>query len=392
MGNLNKIVVASDSFKGSATSAQIAEAVAEGVCGVMSHCQVVKVPVGDGGEGTVEALVAATGGRLVECRVQGPLGGEIDAVYGSLPGGTAVIELASAAGLALLSPEERDPLHTTTYGVGQLISDALTRGCRDILLCIGGSATNDGGTGILSALGYIFRDSTGNAVEPCGASLGYIHSIDTSGAMKELEECTFTVACDVDNPFFGSEGAARIFAAQKGADAAAVELLDSGLQHFAQVLFKETGIDVATIPGAGAAGGVGGGLAAMLGACLRPGIEMVLDTIGFDRILDNADLVITGEGSLDAQTVMGKTPCGVMRRARRKGIPAIAIGGSISDTSALNEAGFTAIFSLLPSPASLAEAMRKEFTLDNVRRTAEQLMRTISAFCNRCDGDAPRKP
>lgn len=384
--------MASDSFKGCATSSQIAEAVAEGVHRVMPDCEVVKVPVGDGGEGTAEALVAATGGSLVNCRVRGSLGGEVEAAYGILPANAAVIEMASAAGLTLLKPEERDPLRTSTYGVGQLISDAISHGCREILLCIGGSATNDGGIGILSALGYTFRDSVGNAVEPCGASLGDIRCIDASGAMKVLAECTFTVACDVNNPFFGPEGAARVFASQKGADAATVELLDDGLRHFAQVLFKTTGIDVAAMPGAGAAGGVGGGLAAMLGARLRPGIEMVLDTIGFDLILDGADLVITGEGSLDGQTAMGKTPCGVMRRARSMGIPVIAIGGSISDTSVLNEAGFTAIFPLLPYPASLAEAMRTEFTLDNVRRTAGQLMRTISAFCNRCDGDDLRTP
>lgn len=380
MGELRKIVVASDSFKGSATSSQIAWAVATGVHRVMPGCDVVKVPVGDGGEGTVEALVAATGGRQVKCRVLGPLGGVIDASYGILPGGSAVIEMASAAGLTLLKPDERDPLHTTTYGVGQLIAAAISRGCRDILLCIGGSATNDGGTGILSALGYAFRDSAGNAVVPCGASLGSIRAIDGSGAMKGLVECTFTVACDVDNPFFGPKGAAHVFAPQKGADAAVVELLDDGLHHFAQVLLKATDTDVATIPGAGAAGGVGGGLAAMLGARLRPGIEMVLDRIGFDRILDGADLVITGEGSLDAQTARGKTPYGVMQRARRRSIPVIAIGGSVSDTAALNDAGFTAILPLLPHPATLAEAMRTEFTLNNISRTISQLMRTISAF------------
>lgn len=372
--------MAPDSFKGCATSSQIADAVAEGVHRVMPDCEVVKVQVGDGGEGTVEALVAATGGSLVNCRVSGPLGGDVEAAYGILPAKAAVIEMASAAGLTLLKPEERDPLCTSTYGVGQLISDAISHGCREILLCIGGSATNDGGIGILSALGYTFRDSVGNAMEPCGSSLGSIRAIDGSDAMKELAECTFTVACDVNNPFFGPEGAARVFASQKGADAATVELLDDGLRHFAQVLLKTTGIDVAAMPGAGAAGGVGGGLAAMLGARLRPGIEMVLDTIGFDLILDGADLVITGEGSLDGQTAMGKTPYGVMRRARSMGIPVIAIGGSVLDTAALNEGGFTAIFPLLPYPATLAEAMRTEFTLANIRRTISQLMRTISVF------------
>lgn len=380
MGNLRKIVVAADSFKGSATSLQIADAVADGVQSVLPHCEVVKVPLGDGGEGTVEALLAATCGQRIRCRTYDPLRRRIDASYGILPGGTAVIEMASAAGLALLKPEECDPMLTSTYGVGQLISDALNRGCRDILLCIGGSATNDGGTGILSALGYVFRDAEGNPVEPIGASLGDIHSIDTSAAMKALAECTFTVACDVDNPFFGPNGAARVFAPQKGADAGAVERLDEGLHHFAQVLLKASGTDVADLPGAGAAGGVGGGLTAMLGARLCPGIEMMLDAIGFDRILDDADLVITGEGSLDAQTMMGKTPFGVMRRATKKCVPVIAIGGSVSDTYLLNEAGFTAIFPLLPYPAPLAEAMRTEFTMDNVRRTTGQLMRTITVF------------
>lgn len=373
-------MVAADSFKGSATSMQIARAAAEGVRGVMPGCEVVEVPVGDGGEDTISAIVAATAGKWVHCRVHGPLHGPTDARYGLLPDGTAAIELAEAAGLPMLRPDERNPMLTTTYGVGQLIADAIARGCRNILLCIGGSATNDAGIGILSALGYRFLDADGREVPPCGGSLINIARIDDSDVPAEVKGCRMTVACDVQNPFCGPRGAAYVFAPQKGADDAMMKELDLGLRHFADVILRATGIDVADMPGAGAAGGVGGALAALLGARLCPGIEMVLDAIGFDRTLQGADLVITGEGRIDSQTAMGKTPYGVLLRARSQGIPVIAIGGSVAETDALIKAGFTAVMPLLPSPASLAEAMDVEFTLANVRRTVSQILRIIAAF------------
>lgn len=381
MGTLRKTVVAVDSFKGSASSRQIARAAAEGIHGVMPGCEVAEVPVGDGGEDTAGAIVASTGGRWVECRVSGPLyKKDVAARYGVLSDGTAVIEMASAAGLTLIKPVERQPMITTTYGVGQMIADAMRRGYRKFLLCIGGSATNDAGIGMLAALGCRFLDTYGNEVPPCGISLSLIDKIDRSNIDKRIAGCTFTVACDVQNPFYGPDGAAYVFAPQKGADREEVRILDDGLRHFAAVLKDSTGVDVSAMPGAGAAGGMGGGMVAMLGATLKPGIEMVLDAIHFDSLLEDADLVITGEGRIDAQTSMGKTPYGVMQRARRLNIPTIAIGGSVAETDALTAAGFTAVLPLLPSPTSLSEAMDIDFTLRNVRRTVGQLMRIIGAY------------
>lgn len=380
MRELKKIVVAADSFKGSATSVQIARAAAEGIHSVWPGCEVVGVPVGDGGEDTVEAIVTATQGRWIECRVHGPLHGYVDARYGLLPDGTAAIELAAAAGLPLVAQEERDPSLTTTFGVGQMIADAIGRGCRDILLCIGGSATNDAGTGLLAALGYRFLDTGGHEVTPCGASLSLIERIDDANVAEEVKACHFTVACDVRNPFYGPDGAAHVFAPQKGADAEMTEMLDNGLHRFADVIRLATGTDISAVQGAGAAGGVGGALMALLGARLRPGIEMVLDAIGFDRVIEDADMVITGEGRIDTQTAMGKTAYGVMLRSRRRGIPVIAIGGAVTETDALNRAGFTAVLPLPPYPVTLEEAMDPEFTMANVRRTIGQIARIIGAF------------
>lgn len=375
MGKLRKIIVAVDSFKGSVTSRQIAQVAAEGIHSVVPGCEVVQLSIGDGGEDTVAAIVNATGGKWLNCKVCGPLREKVDARYGILNDGTAAIEMAVAAGLPLVRTEDRNPLLTTTYGVGQIVADAMVHGCRNFLICIGGSATNDAGIGLLSALGYRFLDADGRDLPPCGASLRFIEKIDRSNVEKSLADCRFTVACDVRNPFYGTDGAAYVFGPQKGADNDAVKILDDGLRHFAAVLMDATGVDVSAIPGAGAAGGMGGGMMAILGAQLKPGIEMVLDAIDFDRILDNADFVITGEGCIDKQTVLGKTPLGVMRRARRLGVPTIAIGGSVTETNALTDAGFTAILPLLPYPCTLDEAMDPGFTLANVRRTVIQLTR-----------------
>ncbi len=378
MVELRKIVVAVDSFKGSASSRQIARAAAEGIRGVAPECEVAEVPVGDGGEDTLSAIVEAAGGHWVQRRVHGPLGEDVDARYGILPDGTAAIEMAAAAGLTLIPAAVRNPLYTNTYGVGEMVADAIARGCRNFLIFLGGSATNDGASGMLSALGYRFNDADGLPVMPCGASLQKIMEIDSFGAIPQLADCHFTVACDVRNPFFGPDGAAFVFAPQKGATQEDVRKLDDGLRNFASVLKRTTGVDVASMPGAGAAGGMGGGLAAMLGAKLKPGIEMVLDAIGFDHIIENADLVITGEGRIDAQTVMGKTPYGVMLRAHRQGIPTIAIGGSVAETDTLTDSGFTAVLPLLPYPCTLDEAMANDFTLANVRRTLRQCIRLIT--------------
>ena len=328
---MQKIIIASDSFKGSLTSAQVASSIAEGLRSVCADLEIVEVSVADGGEGTVEALRDTLGGRIVRCKVHDPLMREMEAAYAILSDGcTAVLEMASASGLPLLSSEERNPLKTSTFGTGELIADALDRGCRQFLVGIGGSATNDGGMGVFAALGYRFLDGQGRVLPACGESLLKVADIDVSGVNPRLREAFFNIACDVDTPFCGPDGAAYVFAPQKGASPSDVEFLDKGLANFASVVQRRLGRDVRFVPGAGAAGGLGGGLLAFSNARLKKGIDMVLDAINFDALLEGADAVITGEGRIDSQTFKGKTPYGVMCRARAKGIPVYAIGGCAS--------------------------------------------------------------
>lgn len=375
---MKKIVVAADSFKGAAGSMEVAGSVEQGIKAVFPACEVTKVYVADGGEGTVEALVSSLHGEYVEVNVHDPLMRPVVATYGMLEEGTvAVLEMASASGLPLLRPEERNPLQTTTYGTGEMIADALRRGCRKLLIGIGGSATNDGGTGMLSALGFRFYDKEGNELTGSGEILPQIASIDDRFRMKELADAEITVACDVTNPFSGPEGAAYVYAPQKGADQRMVEALDRGLKHFAGVINAYNGIDVETIPGAGAAGGLGGGFAAFLGAGLVSGIEMVLETVRFRELIHGADLIITGEGKLDVQTAMGKAPRGVLDAAARQGIPVIAIGGSVENAELLNEQGFAGVFSIQPGPVTLEKAMERDFTCRQIERTVSQLMSLI---------------
>ncbi len=376
---LKKVVVAADSFKGSLSSREVADAVEAAfrkVCGAQG--EIVKLSIADGGEGTMQTLVDSLDGKWVTATVHDPLMRPIDVRYGIIQEHTAIIEMAVASGLPLLSTTERNPLHTTTYGTGELIADALQCGCRRFLLGIGGSATNDAGVGMLQALGFRFLDHSGQPVVQGGQGLAHIAVIDDSNVLPALSEAQFTVACDVNNPFSGPQGAAYVYAPQKGATAAIVETLDRGLQHFSQLVRKYKNIDLETIAGAGAAGGLGGGLVAFLGTQLKPGIEVVLDAVDFDRQVASADLVITGEGKLDAQTAMGKAPAGILKRAARQGIPVIAIGGSVEATELLNELGFTAVFPILPHPATLEQAMDKAFTKVNIERTATQIFRLLN--------------
>ena len=375
---MRKIVIASDSFKGSISAAEVAACGERAVHRLFPDCKVVQLPVADGGEGTVETLTAALGGQSVATVVHDPLGHLITAQYGLITKEkTAIIEMATASGLPLLQPEERNPWLTSTYGTGELIRDALERGCRKFLIAIGGSATNDGGMGLLQALGFRFLNAEGHELPGCGGSLSRIAQIDTSGALTALTECQFTVACDVTNPFYGREGAAYVFAPQKGVDAEMVEALDQGLRHFAQLIQTTQGIAIDQLPGAGAAGGLGGGLVAFLQARLRPGIEMVLDALQFDTQIAEADLIFTGEGKLDAQTCMGKTPFGVLRRAQQQGIPVVALGGAVEASEALNRCGFLAVLPILPYPTSLTKAMDSTFTQQNIERTVTQVLRLL---------------
>ena len=388
-----KIVVASDSFKGSLTSLEVADSVEKAVREAFPQCDVVKVNVADGGEGTMDALRQTLGGTRVNLMVSGPLGRPVEAYYVILDDGiTAVLEMSAASGLPLLAPEERNPSKTSTYGTGELIRDALGKGCTKFLVGIGGSATNDAGMGMLSALGYRFLDSDGAELEPVGGSLGLVESIlvencpprcvspdDAALQMDDgnmLPDASFIVACDVKAPLYGPEGAAYVFAPQKGADPQMVQSLDAGLRHFAEVAAQVTGSDFSQMQGAGAAGGLGYAFKEFLNASLERGVEMVLDAIGFDEIIAGADLVITGEGRVDSQTLTGKTPFGVAQRAIRQGIPVVAIGGSVAiDPHQAREAGFKDALQVTPEGMPLSEAMKQDVASENVYRTILKLMK-----------------
>lgn len=361
---MRKVVIASDSFKGCLSSAEVARAAGMGVLDVCPGCEVVSLAVADGGEGTVDALAATLGARIRRVEVSGPLGRRVVAEYAIAPDGTAVIEMAKASGLTLLSPDERNPLAATTYGTGELVADALDKGCRRFLICIGGSATNDAGTGTLEALGYVFTDAEGRRLKGCGESLGKIADVDTTGADPRLKESHFIVACDVDSPFCGPEGAAYVYAPQKGATPEMVATLDEGMRSFSRIIYKVTGMDVTDIAGAGAAGGLGGALKAFLNAEMSPGAAMVLDAVGFDEAIKGADLVITGEGRMDAQTITGKLPYTVAQRASARGVPVIAICGR-SEVDALRY--FKTICQVTPSDMPLAEALRPDTASLNIR-------------------------
>lgn len=371
---MKRITIAVDSFKGSLSSREVADAFEAGWRERIPNCQVRKVSIADGGEGTVDALVETLNGDYVEARVADPLGRPIVVRYGVIDGGTtAVMEMSAASGLPLIAPEERNPLLTSTYGTGEMIAHAMERGCRKFLVGIGGSATNDGGTGMLRALGFRFLDAEGCELVGGGEILERIAQIDSSNARKELGECEFVVACDVTNPLYGPEGAAYVFAPQKGADAAMVERLDQGLRIYARAIERYNGVQVDQIAGAGAAGGLGGGFKALLGARLERGIDMVLNAMQFDKIIAGSDLVITGEGRIDRQTTMGKAPSGVLREAMAQGIPTIAIGGAVQICDELEHSGFAAVLPIVAGPVALDVAMQREVAIANVRRTAAQI-------------------
>ncbi len=359
-----KIIIAPDSFKGSATSRMAARAMGEGVHKIFPDAELVEIPVADGGEGTVEALTDSMHGEIVKKMVKGPLGDAVEAVYGLLPDKTAVIEMASASGLPLVPEDKRNPLAASTFGTGQLIDDALARGCETILLGIGGSATNDGGTGMAKALGYKFLDSNGNELPEGGGALTDLADIDDSKVNSKVSRTKFLVACDVTNPLIGPEGASHIYGAQKGASDDDIKLLDSALEKLAAVVSRKFGRSNKNFPGAGAAGGLGYGLMEFCGGELKSGIEIVLDLIKFDDYLDSADLVISGEGRIDGQSVYGKVPVGIAGRAKKKGIPVLAVVGDIGPkVEAVYDHGIDAIMSSVNKAMSLEEAMSRSYEL-----------------------------
>lgn len=375
---MKKIILALDSFKGCLTAEQACRAAEEGVKAADPACETWRLPMADGGEGILDVWITATKGNYREITATGPGGKPIDTRYGiSADRRTALIELAAVSGLPLLSEKERNPWLATTYGAGELIRDALQQGCRRFIVGLGGSATNDAGLGMLQALGFRFRDAGGRELDRGGQVLEKVASIDTSAAHPTLREARFTVACDVRNPLYGPEGAAYVFAGQKGADKEMIARLDRGLRSLAQVIRDATGRDVASYPGAGAAGGTGAAFLAFFGAKLKPGVRLVMDFLDFAGQIAGADLIITGEGRADRQTAMGKVASGVLEEGRKAGIPVILVAGSVADTEALNIAGFQSVFSIQSGPVSLEKAMEPAYAAERLRRLVAQLVRTV---------------
>ena len=359
------IVVAPDSYKGSLSAVTVADAMEHGILSVFPNARVTKVPIADGGEGTVEALVAATGGQIISQKVKGPLGYSVEARWGILGDGrTGVIEMAAASGLTLVPIARRDPRITTTYGTGQLIQVALDRGIRRLIVGIGGSATNDGGAGMAKALGAKLLDGAGNELDQGGTALARLSSIDLSGLDERLSDVEILVACDVDNPLCGPYGASVVYGPQKGASPEMVGELDSALRNYADIAKLATGKDVAHVPGAGAAGGLGAAFLFFTQARLQPGVQIVLEATDFAHIVNQADLVITGEGNTDFQTARGKAPLGVARIAKQFNVPVVCLSGGIGNGSnALLEQGIDALMSIVAGPASLEECIASAWEL-----------------------------
>ncbi|MEG0773934.1 glycerate kinase [Clostridium sp.] len=372
-----KIVIAPDSFKGSLTASEVADAIERGISKVNDNIYIEKVPMADGGEGTVQSLVDATGGKIVSTVVFNPLMEEISSFYGILGDNkTAVIEMSAASGLPLLSKEEKNPLITTTFGTGELFLHALEEGCRNFIIGIGGSATNDGGFGMMKALGIKFLDIKGEDIGFGGGALEKLYSIDISGIDGRIKECSITVACDVDNPLCGPQGASAIFGPQKGATEEMIKILDNNLKLYSEIIEKQLGVSMATIPGAGAAGGLGGGLLAFLNAKLKRGIDIVIETTKLEEYVHDADLVITGEGSIDYQTQYGKTPFGVASVAQKYDVPVIALAGGIGkEANTLYKKGFDSIFSIVDKPMTLEEAIENGEQL--LEDASERILRAM---------------
>ncbi|MCX7781954.1 MAG: glycerate kinase [Negativicutes bacterium] len=356
-----RVIVAPDSFKGSISALGVANAMERGIHAVFPAAEVIKVPIADGGEGTVEALVIATGGQIVSEKVVGPLGDEVAACWGLLGDGeTAVIEMAAASGLTLVPREKRNPRLTTTYGTGQLMKAVLDKGIRKLIIGIGGSATNDGGMGMAKALGVRFLDADGRELAEGGAALANLAGIDLSGLDARLGDTDIMVACDVDNPLCGPRGASAVYGPQKGATPEMVAELDAALAKYAAIAAAATGKDIANYPGAGAAGGLGAGLMFFTNAKLRPGVEIVLETTGFDALAASADLILTGEGRTDFQTAFGKAPVGVAKIAKRHNVPVVCLSGGLGKgyQDVLFQ-GIDGVMSCVPQPMTLEECMEQ---------------------------------
>ena len=384
-----RTVIAFDAWKGSLSSLQAGKAAAEGVKKGYPGAEVVVKTLADGGEGTVEVLTGGMGGRMERLTVTGPLGAPVSCMYGVLEATkTAVIEMAAAAGLTLVSEQERNPLITTTYGVGEIIADAIQKGCRRFIVGIGGSATNDGGVGMLQALGFDFRDAEGKQIPFGAAGLEKLAEINAEHVISELRDCTFQVACDVKNPLCGPFGSSAVYGPQKGADAAAVERMDAWLSAYAKLAKRSFPRADSDMPGAGAAGGLGFAFYTFLNASLESGVSIILKETGLQEAVREADIVITGEGRLDGQTAMGKTPIGVARLAKKYGKTVIAFAGSAAEDARIcNESGIDAFFPVLRETLGLKEAMRPECAAQNLTASVEQVFRLLHAAAGKQDSE-----
>lgn len=374
-----KVVIAIDSLKGSLSSMEAGNAIKEGILKAHKDAEVIVKPLADGGEGTTDALIEGLSGERIDITVTGPLGEKIDAYYGFLPESkTAILEMAAAAGITLLPEGRKEPLAATTYGVGEMIRDAVKRGARDFIIGIGGSATNDGGIGMLKALGFEFTDAKGQPVGEGAKALKNVHSISSDHVLPELKDCHFKIACDVTNPLYGKNGATYIYGPQKGVTKELMPVLDEAMEQYAKVCTSYTGRDYADFPGSGAAGGLGFAFITFLPAELKSGINLILEAIGLEESLSDADYVVTGEGRLDHQTAMGKAPAGVAHLAKEYNATVIALAGAVTkDARACNAVGIDSFFCIQSAPVTLEEAMDKENAAYNMTLTAEQIFRLL---------------
>lgn len=371
-----KIILAIDSFKGCLSSVEAEQAAFDGIKQIIPEADIISVPIADGGEGMLEAMMAAEPSiEKKKIRVHDPLMRPITSSYGiSFLNSTAIIEMASTSGLNLISLSERNPMNTTTYGLGEMIRDAIESNLKHLVIGIGGSATNDAGIGMLSALGYKFLGKSGELCGISGSSLLDIQSIEENEAIELPDDINITVASDVSNPLYGKTGAAYIFASQKGASSTMVKELDNGLKHFADIVTSKMNKDYSKFPGAGAAGGVGFALMSFLHARFIPGIELVLNTIGYEKLLSNADIVITGEGCIDAQTLLGKVPFGILKRTMASLVPVIAIAGKVDNKDLLLQRGFQDIIGINPIGIDKETAMNKDYAINRIRLTMNDIM------------------
>jgi len=373
-----KFLFASDSFKGTLSSEQIITLLDAAAKNVFPDCETMGIPVADGGEGTIDAVISVLHGSIYEVDVHGPLMEEVVSRYGETGNGAAVIEMAAASGLPMVPVDKRDPRVTTTYGTGELIKTALDRGCRDITIAIGGSATNDGGMGAMRALGIRFLDENGEALSGCGNDLARVADIDISGLHSAVKDARFTIMCDVNNPLTGPDGATYTFGKQKGGSPEILDELEQGMIHYAALIREKMGTDVDQIPGSGAAGGLGAAFCVFLKAEMKSGIETVLDLIHFDELLEGVDLVITGEGRIDWQSAFGKVPSGIGNRCRKKGIPAIAIVGGMGDKAEMIfDHGIDSIITTINGAMGLDEALERAEEL--YAGAAERAFRMVKA-------------